>query len=238
MKKLYLAHPISTTGEFNDSIRVAERIEKDTMVSFSTKSNGDYFLEQKYQVYAPALNKAINDKSNNPTPKMIYQQDVDNLRSADVVVINYTGGDSDGTVLEMGLLGGLIEGIDLMLDVRNELQHDDYHIRQLQNVIKGGINVELKESDIKIIQLEILSRTLLKYISKLPKIYVYSSNQRALKPQLYNLVVNELYEAGIDKALEGYIPSGKLNAMVLGLVEEHFIWCENEDEVIKKLEEL
>lgn len=224
--KLYICHPISTTGEFNDSIRVAKRIENETMAGFS---------EKRYDVYAPALNKAINDKSNNPTPKMIYQQDVDNLRSADVVVVNYTGGDSDGTVLEMGLLGGLIEGIDLMLDVRNELQHDEYHIGQLQSVIKGGIGIELKESDIKIIQLEILSRTLLSYISKLPKVYVYSSNQRALKPQLYNLVVNKLYEAGIDKVLEGYIPSGKLNAMVLGLVEEHFIWCESEDDVIQKL---
>lgn len=101
--KLYICHPISTTGEFNDSIRVAQRIEQ-------LHNDG----EQKYEVYAPALNKEINDKSNNPTPEMIYEQDVDNLVSADVVVINYTSGRSHGTILEMGILAGLCEaGVDL-----------------------------------------------------------------------------------------------------------------------------
>lgn len=95
MKKVYLAHPISTTGEFNDSIRVAERIK--------------YSKRGLYDVYAPALNKAINDKSNNPTPQMIYEQDVDNLLSADIVVINYTSGRSHGTLLEIGLLAGMYE---------------------------------------------------------------------------------------------------------------------------------
>lgn len=98
MIKVYLAHPISTTGEFNDSVRVARRIEQ-------LHNDG----EQLYDVYAPALNKAINDKSNNPTPAMIYDQDVDNLLDADVVVVNYTGGDADGTVLEIGLLAGMYE---------------------------------------------------------------------------------------------------------------------------------
>lgn len=96
--KLYICHPISTTGEFNDSIRVAQRIEQ-------LHNDG----EQKYEVYAPALNKEINDKSNNPTPEMIYEQDVDNLVSADVVVINYTSGRSHGTLLEIGLLAGMYE---------------------------------------------------------------------------------------------------------------------------------
>lgn len=96
--KIYLAHPISTTGEFNDSIRVANRIE-------NLHKNG----VQLYNVYAPARNKTINDKSNNPTPEMIYNQDVDNLLNADIVIINYTGGDADGTVLELGMLAGMYE---------------------------------------------------------------------------------------------------------------------------------
>ena len=93
--KVYLAHPISTTGEFNDSIRVANRIK-----------------ELGYEIYAPALNDKINDKSNNPAPSDIYNQDIDELLSADIVVINYTGGDADGTVFELGLLSGLVEAGD------------------------------------------------------------------------------------------------------------------------------
>src|SRR5699024_12111050 len=81
MKKIYLCHPSSTTGEFNDSIRIAEEMEK-----------------LGFEVYAPARNKAINDKSNNPTPQMIYEQDVERLLEADIIVMNLTGGDSDGTI--------------------------------------------------------------------------------------------------------------------------------------------
>ena len=238
MKKAYLAHPISTTGEFNDSIRVAERIEKETMIPFASKPSGDYHLERKYSVYAPALNKAINDKSNNPTPQMIYEQDVDNLLSADVVVINYTGGDADGTVLEIGLLGGLVEGVNLLMSVRNEMMNDDNYIGKVQESLKNETGAELYKSDIKVIQLEILGEMMIRYLRKLPDIYVYSSNQRATKPQLYNLVLNKLYEAGIDDLLEGFIPSGKLNAFVLGLIEKYFEWCENEDDMILKLKEL
>lgn len=152
--KLYLAHPISTTGEFNDSIRVAERIEN---------------IGGKYKVYAPALNKAINDKSNNPTPQMIYEQDVEQLLSADIVVINYTGGDADGTILELGMLAGLYEA----------------------------------NSD------------------NIPMVLVYSSNKRALQPQLHN-----------------GIASGKLNHMVLGAIDKHFKWLSTEENVIEYLKEL
>ena len=153
MKKTYLAHPISTTGEFNDSIRVAKRIEGVAGV----------------EVYAPALNKEINDKSNNPTPAMIYEQDVDNLLSANIIVVNYTGGDSDGTVLEIGILAGLCEA----------------------------------------------------YGTELPTVLVYSSNKRALQPQLHHGVA-----------------SGKLNHMVLGAIDKHFKWCSDEEGMIRELRKL
>lgn len=170
MKKVYLAHPISTTGEFNDSIRVAERIVKETMVKFGERPDGEPHLETKYDVYAPALNKAINDKSNNPTPQMIYEQDVERLLDSDIVVVNYTGGDADGTVLELGLLAGMFESA--------------------------------------------------KKIATLPTVFAYSSNQRAIIPQLHN-----------------GIASGKLNHMVLGAIDKHFTWLGNEDEVIECLKE-
>lgn len=168
MKKVYLAHPISTTGEFNDSIRVAERIVKETMVKFGERPDGEPHLESKYEVYAPALNKAINDKANNPIPQMIYEQDVEQLLSADIVVINYTGGDADGTVMELGMLAGMFEA----------------------------------NSD------------------SIPIVLAYSSNKRALQPQIHN-----------------GIASGKLNHMVLGAIDKHFIWFNSEDEVIECLKE-
>ena len=152
--KLYICHPISTTGEFNDSIRVAKRIEEVAGV----------------EVYAPALNKEINDKSNNPTPAMIYEQDVDNLLSSDIVVINYTGGDADGTVLELGMLAGMYE---------------------------------------------------VERMGKLPTVLVYSSNKRALQPQLHHGVA-----------------SGKLNHMVLGAIDKHFKWCGDEGGMIRELQKL
>lgn len=168
MKKVYLAHPISTTGEFNDSIRVAERIEgiANKKYSINTSAVKAYTSKKKYKVYAPALNKEINDKSNNPTPQMIYEQDVERLLDSDIVVVNYTGGDADGTVLEIGMLAGMYEACG----------------------------------------------------TELPTVYVYSSNKRALQPQMHN-----------------GIASGKLNHMVLGAIEKHFTWCANEDEVIRKL---
>lgn len=153
MKKVYICHPISTTGEFNDSIRVAKRIEEVAGV----------------EVYAPALNDEINDKSNNPTPAMIYEQDVDNLLSSDIVVVNYTGGDADGTVLELGMLAGMYE---------------------------AGT-------------------------TDLPSVLVYSSNKRALQPQLHRGVA-----------------SGKLNHMVLGAIDKHFTWCGDEEGMIRALRKL
>lgn len=92
MKKIYLAHPISTKGEFTDSIRVAERI----------RALG-------YEVYAAAENKSINDKSNNPTPIDIYDADMTQLLSSDIVVINLTGTSADGTITELGAVAGFNE---------------------------------------------------------------------------------------------------------------------------------
>ena len=172
MKKVYICHPISTTGEFNDSIRVAERI-KDVYRTKEIATEEDGVMgtvnEPKYDVYAPALNKAINDKSNNPTPAMIYEQDVDKLLSSDIVVINYTGGDADGTVLELGMLAGMYE---------------------------AGT-------------------------TDLPSVLVYSSNKRALQPQLHHGVA-----------------SGKLNHMVLGAIDKHFTWCGDEEGMIRELQKL
>lgn len=88
-KKVYLAHPISTTGEFNDSKRVAQRIR-----------------ELGYEVYAPAENDKINDKSNNPTPRDIFEGDIHRLEESDIMVVNLTGSLQDGTISEVGFVAG------------------------------------------------------------------------------------------------------------------------------------
>jgi nucleoside 2-deoxyribosyltransferase len=92
--RAYLAHPISTRGEFTDSIRVANRI----------RSLG-------FEVFAAAESKSINDKSNNPTPIDIYDVDMGALLSSDIVVVNLTGGHADGTITELGAVAGWNEAL-------------------------------------------------------------------------------------------------------------------------------
>jgi nucleoside 2-deoxyribosyltransferase len=89
MTKVYYASPISTRGEFTDSIRVANRIR-----------------ELGYEVYAAAENASINDKANDPTPVDIYDADMGALLSSDIVVVNLTGGHADGTITELGAVAG------------------------------------------------------------------------------------------------------------------------------------
>ena len=95
MTKIYLAHPISTRGEFEDSKRVAKRIR-----------------ELGFEVYAAAENDSINDKSNDPTPLDIYFGDVTELLSSDIVVVNLTGGLADGTITEVGVVTGYNESVN------------------------------------------------------------------------------------------------------------------------------
>ena len=92
MTKLYYATSISTTGEASDSIRIANNLR-----------------QLGYEVYAAAENKAINDKSNDPTPKDIYDGDVSEILTSDIFVVNLTGGHQDGTISEIGLVAGLNE---------------------------------------------------------------------------------------------------------------------------------
>lgn len=176
MKKGYLAHPISTTGEFNDSIRVADMLEQ-TGVKF----------------YAPAKNKSINDKSNKPTAKDIYDNNIDRLHESDLIVVNYAGGDSEGTLYELAYSAGR-DGY--------EKQIDELYSKESEKLDEYTIN-RIKE-----------------YVN-LPRVLVYSSNNRALQPQMHN-----------------GIASSKLNHMVLGGIDHHFKWCGDEDSVLKELERL
>ena len=90
--KVYLAHSIATTAEKKDSIRVANEIRK-----------------LGFEVYAAAENNTINDKSNNPHPREIYEADFKELSSSDILVINLNGSLQDGTILELGITKGLNE---------------------------------------------------------------------------------------------------------------------------------
>lgn len=93
MTKIYLAHSISTTAEFEDSKRIANEI----------RALG-------FDVYAAAENASINDKqANDPTPIDIYNGDVSEILSADIFVANLSGGLQDGTISEVGVVAGLNE---------------------------------------------------------------------------------------------------------------------------------
>lgn len=96
MTKIYLAHSISTTAEFDDSKRVANEI----------RSLG-------FDVYAAAENDSINDKTREPTPLDIYDGDVYEILSADIFVVNLSGGLQDGTISEVGVVAGYNEVISL-----------------------------------------------------------------------------------------------------------------------------
>src|SRR5690625_951536 len=95
MTKVYLAHSISTAGEYNDSKRVANEI----------RALG-------FEVYAAAENDSINDKSNEPTPIDIYNGDINEILSSDIFVVNLSGGHQDGTISEIGVVAGVNEIVE------------------------------------------------------------------------------------------------------------------------------
>lgn len=99
-KKIYLAHTISTKGEFEDSIRVANLLR-----------------EEGFDVYAAAENNSINDKTNDPTPLDIYDADVTEIDNCDIFVVNLSGGHQDGTISEVGVVAGINE---------NECKHREF----------------------------------------------------------------------------------------------------------------
>lgn len=90
--KIYLAHSISTTGEYDDSKRVASEL----------RTLG-------YEVYVASENDSINDKTNEPTPLDIYEGDISEILDADIFVVNLSGGLQDGTISEIGFVAGLNE---------------------------------------------------------------------------------------------------------------------------------
>src|SRR5699024_4396060 len=139
MTKVYLAHAISTRGEYDDSKRVANEIrslgyevyaaaENDSINDKTNNPtpidiyNGDVseilssdiivvneIRSVRYEVYAAAENDSINYKTNNSTPIDIYNGDVSEILSSDIFVVNLSGGHQDGTISEIGLVSGVNE---------------------------------------------------------------------------------------------------------------------------------
>src|SRR5699024_4901759 len=106
MRKIYLAHSISTRGEFEDSKRVANEI----------RAIG-------YDVYVASENNSINDKSNDPEPSDIYEGDVSEIMSADIFVVNINGNLQDGTISEIGFVAGYNE---VRMEIEEEKIFDDF----------------------------------------------------------------------------------------------------------------
>lgn len=226
---VYLAHGISDKANFHDSLRIAEEIEN------IKTTNG----LQKFKVYAPAGNKKINDKSNNPTPIDIYDEDMKRLDSHDVVVANYTGVNSIGTLLEISTLGAYYQKVRQIITDANKLEVEltkdlftsqKYMDDEYESAYEQGYNKGIEDFVIKFINQQML---------KLPKVYVYTSNARTIQPQLYNPRLQEQYDPEKHgKNLFGFIASGSENHMVVGMIVRHLEWCETEEEVMEKLKEL
>src|SRR5699024_3385276 len=119
--KVYLAHSISTTGEYNDSKRVANEI----------RSLG-------FEVYAAAENDSINDKTNEPTPEDIYVGDINEILDADIFVVNLSGALQDGTISEIGFVAGMNESL-LGLSKKTPIIAYTSNARLLQPQFSDGI---------------------------------------------------------------------------------------------------
>ncbi len=70
---------------------------------FSERVNKD-ISNMGFEIYTPATNDSINDKTNNPTPKMIYKADMDKLQDCGILLVNINGGHQDGTIFEVGAI--------------------------------------------------------------------------------------------------------------------------------------
>lgn len=162
--KAYIAHPISTTGEFNDSKRVANRVREEVDLS----------------VYAAAENDSINKKSNNPTPEDIYNADVKEVVSSDVVIANITGGHADGTIFETGVVSGYNEAVSKVHEI-------------IGSYTDGGYSYE----EACVLAIEAITE-----LMPIP-IVAYTSNARLQQPQFHKNVpsasANHLVLGGTDK---------------------------------------
>lgn len=89
-QKIYLAHPCSQTYQHEETIRLGKLIR-------------DFTIEDAgYEVFIPA-EQPHNDKTTQPTPKDIVDNDLKAIEDCDIFLINLTGGKQDGTLLELGM---------------------------------------------------------------------------------------------------------------------------------------
>lgn len=84
-------------------------------------------IDMGYQTYAPAENTSINDKTNNPTPRSIYDGDVAKLKSCDILLCELHGGKQDGTIWECGMISGWNELAKMINDHEN-VKHRDIFV--------------------------------------------------------------------------------------------------------------
>ncbi len=134
MTKIYYATNISTTGESVDSIRIANNLR-----------------QLGYEVYAAAENKAINDKSNDPTPKDIYDGDVSEIITSDVFVVNLTGSHQDGTISEIGLVAGFNEANSFDSEEKRKLRDTGLSNEEI-DYIEGNIPIVAFTTNTRIMQ--------------------------------------------------------------------------------------
>ena len=115
--KVYLAGGISDTDRKKGQAVTAKKL-----------------IDMGYDVYAPALNDSINDKSNDPTPIDIYNGDIDRVVESDVFVVRISGGNEDGTLSEIGFISGWNEMIQNYNDDIQTFAPEYYHLKEIKIV--------------------------------------------------------------------------------------------------------
>lgn len=149
------------------------------------------------------------------------------------MVVNYTGACALGTLLELSTLGAYYQKVKQITSEANELK-DKLLADSILNTIEEQWAKGYRSGVEKFV-----GKFIKQQLEKLPKVYVYTSNKRTIQPQLYNLKNGEQYDPNTHgNNMYGFVASGSENHMILGMIEQHLIWCESEDEVIQKLKEL
>lgn len=96
MTKVYFASGISDTARKEYQKEIVNKIRK---------------IKPDWDIYAAAENNSINDKSNDPTPKDIYNGDIERIKESDIFIVCISGGNEDGTLSEIGMVAGWNEAI-------------------------------------------------------------------------------------------------------------------------------
>ena len=127
---VYIGAPISNTGFVMYVNRVAGLLR-----------------DIGYEVYSAIEDESINDKTNDPSPEQIFNNDLKGILQADIFLFLETGGIQIGTHVELGIvLGRISMGDDIKLigftnnqRLENPQIKDGYPSASMNHLALGGV---------------------------------------------------------------------------------------------------